>query len=189
MDSPEWQDGRAKAALPAGKVPAMMDGTTAIWDSMAIILWLADKGGHDRYWPRELPARALAYAITAEMHSGFAALRTACPMHLQERYPDFAPSDAVTAEVARIDALFIQARTRFGGETDLPYLFGPLGAPDIMFAPVVTRIHHYHLPVSPIARAYVDAMLAHHWMQEWNRDAHQETLRPNSNPIPGAIPA
>jgi glutathione S-transferase len=189
MDSPEWQSGTAKKALPSGKVPLLIDGQTPVWDSMAIILWLADKGGHDRYWPREYPARALAYAMTAEMHSGFVALRSACPMNLQKAFPDFEPSAAVLADVARIDALWSDARDRFGSETDLPWLFGPLGAADIMFAPVVYRIHHYHLPVSITARLYVDAMLAHPWMQEWNRDAHAEELRHDLYPVPGGVPA
>ena len=189
MDTPEWQDGTAKRDLPSGKVPLLIDAATPVWDSMGIILWLSDKGGHDRYWPREWPARALAYAMTAEMHAGFAALRQACPMNLQRAFPDFAASDAVQADVARIDALWSEARDRFGSDTDLPWLFGPFGAADIMYAPVVYRIHHYHLPVSPTARAYVDAMLAHPWMQEWNRDAHQEVLRHDLYPVPGGVPA
>jgi glutathione S-transferase len=189
MDSPEWQSGDAKKALPSGKVPVLIDGQTPVWDSFAMILWLSDKGGHDRFWPRELPARGLAYAMAAEMHAGFQALRSACPMNLQEQYPGFEPTEAVLADVARIDALWVQARTRFGSETDLPFLFGPFSAADVMYAPVVYRIHHYHLPVSATARAYVDAMLAHPWLAEWNRDAHQEKLRFNLYPIPGGIPA
>ena len=189
MDTPEWQGGAAKKALPSGKVPLLIDGQTPVWDSMAMILWLADKGGHDRYWPREYPARALAYAMTAEMHAGFAALRSACPMNLQKAFPVFEASEAVLADVARIDALWSEARTRFGSDTDLPWLFGPFSAADIMYAPVVYRIHHYHLPVSATARAYVDAMLAHPWMQEWNRDAHAEVLRYDLYPVPGGVPA
>ena len=189
MDTEAWQGGEAKRALPSGKVPVLFDGATPVWDSMAIILWLSDKGGHDRYWPRELPARALAYATAAEMHAGFQALRSACPMNLQEAYPNFAASDAVKADVARIDALWSDARERFGSDTDLPWLFGPFGGADIMFAPMVFRIHHYHLAVSPTARAYVDAMLAHPWLQEWNRDAHREVLRFNLYPVDGGVPA
>jgi len=136
MDTPEWQGGEAKKALPSGKVPLLIDGQTPVWDSMAMILWLADKGGHDRYWPREYPARALAYAMTAEMHAGFAALRSACPMNLQKAFPAFEASEAVFADVARIDALWSEARTRFGSDTDLPWLFGPFSAADIMYAPV-----------------------------------------------------
>jgi glutathione S-transferase len=189
MDTPEWKSGAAKAQMPSGKVPSLWDGQTPVWDSLAIILWLADKGGHDRYWPRELPARAHAYAISAEMHSGFAALRSACPMNLKERFPNFvAPAD-VTAEVARIDALWCEAREKFGSETDLPWLFGPFSAADIMYAPVVTRIDTYHLPVSPTARAYVDAMLANPWMAEWIAAAKAENFPFDRYLVPGGVPA
>jgi glutathione S-transferase len=189
MDTPEWISGEAKQGMPSGKVPVLWDGKTPVWDSLAIIQWLADKGGHDRYWPRELPARALCYAITAEMHSGFAALRSGCPMNLQQRFPNFAPTEAITADVARVDALWSQARDRFGSDTDLPWLFGAFSAADIMYAPVVTRIDSYGLPVSTTARAYVDAMLAHPWMVEWTAAAKAETFPFHRYPISGGVPA
>ncbi len=189
MDTPEWVSGAAKGDMPSGKVPTLWDGKTAVWDSLAIMLWLADKGGHDRYWPREMPARALAYAITAEMHSGFAALRSACPMNLKEFFPNFAAPADVQAEVARIDALWSEARDKYGSETDLPWLFGPFSAADILYAPVVTRIDTYHLPVSKTARAYVDAMLAHPWMAEWIAAAKTETFPFDRYPVPGGVPA
>ena len=189
MDTAEWISGEAKQGMPSGKVPVLWDGKTPVWDSLAIIQWLADKGGHDRYWPRELPARALCYAITAEMHSGFAALRSGCPMNLQQRFPNFAPTEAITADVARIDALWSQARDRFGSDTDLPWLFGAFSAADIMYAPVVTRIDSYGLPVSTTARAYVDAMLAHPWMVEWTAAAKAETFPFDRYPISGGVPA
>ncbi len=189
MDTPEWLSGAAKGEMPSGRVPVLWDHQTPVWDSLAIILWLADKGGHDRFWPREAPARALAYAMAAEMHSGFAALRGGCPMNLKERFPHFAATDAITAELARVDALWSAARDGHGGETDLPWLFGAFGAADIMFAPVVTRIDTYHLPVSKVARAYVDAVLAHPWMAEWTAAAKAETFPFDRYPIPGGVPA
>jgi glutathione S-transferase len=189
MDTPEWISGAAKGDMPSGKVPTLWDGATPVWDSLAIILWLSDKGGHDRYWPREAPARALAYAISTEMHSGFAPLRSACPMNLKERFPGFAAPADVRADVARIDALWTDARDRFGSETDLPWLFGPFGAADIMFAPVATRIDTYSLPVSAAARAYVDAMLAHPWMVEWTAAARAETFPFDRYDVPGDVPA
>jgi glutathione S-transferase len=188
MDTPEWKSGEAKGEMPSGKVPVLWDGKTAIWDSLAIILWLADKGGHDRYWPRELPARALAYAIAAEMHSGYQPLRAGCPMNLKEHFPDFAPTPEIIADVTRIDALWCEARARFGAETDLPFLFGPFSAADVMFAPVATRIDRYHLPVSPMARAYVDAVLAHPWVAEWIAMGQAETYPFDRYPIPGGVP-
>jgi len=189
MDTAEWVSGTSKGDMPSGKVPVLWDGKTPVWDSLGIILWLADKGGHDRYWPRELPARALAYAITTEMHSGFAALRSACPMNLKERFPMFVATEAVTAEVARIDALWCEAREKYGSDTDLPWLFGAFGAADIMYAPVVTRIDSYGLPVSATARAYVDAALAHPWMAEWTAAARVETFAFDRYPIAGGVPA
>ena len=189
MDTPEWKSGEAKGEMPSGKVPVLWDGKTAIWDSLGIVLWLSDKGGHDRFWPRELPARGLAYAITAEMHSGFPALRQGCPMNLKERFANFVATPDISAEVARIDALWSEARDRFGSDTDLPFLFGPFSAADLMFAPVVTRIDTYHLPVGATARAYVDAVLAHPWMVEWIAAAKAETFPFDRYPVPGGVPA
>lgn len=188
MDTPAWVSGASKGDMPSGKVPVLWHGGVAVWDSLAIILWLADKGGHDRYWPREWPQRALAYAMAAEMHSGFAALRAGCPMNLKERFPAFAASPEVLADAARVDALFSEARGRFGEDTDLPWLFGAFGAADIMFAPVVTRIDTYGLPVSPVARAYVDAVLGHPWMVEWTAAARAETFPFDRYPVAGGVP-
>ena len=189
MDTPEWISGAAKGDLPSGRVPVLWDGKMPVWDSMAIILWLSDKGGHDRYWPREPAAKALAYAITAEMHAGFAALRSGCPMNLQQRFPDFAASAAIAADMARIDALWTQARDLFGSTSDLPWLFGAFGAADIMFAPVVARIDSYGLKVGDTAAAYVRAMLAHPCMVEWTAAARAETFPFDRYPIPGGVPA
>ncbi len=187
MDTPEWLNGSAKGEMPSGKVPVVWDGEVAVWDSLAIILWLADRTTRDRYWPETHAARALAYAMTAEMHSGFAALRTACPMNLQQRFPAFSPTDAVLADVARIDALWTEARTTFGATG--PYLFGDFGAADIMFAPVVTRIDSYGLKVGDTAQAYVAAMLAHPWMAEWTAAARVEDFPFDRYPIAGGVPA
>jgi glutathione S-transferase len=187
MDSPDWISGAAKTDMPSGKVPVLWDHGEPVWDSMAIILHLADKAGHDRFWPREAAARALAYAMSAEMHSGFAALRGECPMDLQTYFPTFQPSTAVMADVQRIESLWEQALTRFGDDTGEPWLFGRFGAADIMFAPVCTRIDTYHLPVSQTARAYVDRMLAHPWMQEWQADAMLEDFDFTRYSISGGV--
>ncbi|KPF60364.1 hypothetical protein IP88_15955 [alpha proteobacterium AAP81b] len=189
MDTPEWLSGEAKREMPSGTVPVLWDHGTPVWDSMAILLWLADKGGHDRFWPRELPARALCYAMVAEMHSGFAPLRAGCPMNLKERFPDFAPTPEITANVTRIAALWREARDNFGSASDLPWLFGAFSAADVMFAPVVTRIDTYGLPVPPETRAYVDAILAHPWMAEWIALARAETFPFARYLVPGGIPA
>ncbi len=187
MDSPEWITGEAKADMPSGKVPVLWDHGEPIWDSMAILLHLADKAGHDRFWPRDVPARALAYAMSAEMHSGFAPLRSACPMDLQHHYPDFVAAPEVMADVRRIESLWEQALNRFGADTGEPWLFGRFGAADIMFAPVCTRIDSYHLPVSATARAYVDRVLAHPFMAEWQAEAMAETFEFTRYGVPGGV--
>ncbi len=189
MDTPEWMSGASRTEMPSRQVPVLWDGPLAIWDSMAIILWLADKGGHDRFWPRDPAPRALAYAMSAEMHAGFQPLRLACPMNLKERFPDFVPSEAVIANVARIDALWSEAREQHGAPLGEPFLFGPFSAADVMYAPVVHRIASYGLPVSAISRAYIAAMLAHPWMEEWTADAKAETFPFDRYPVPGGVPA
>lgn len=189
MDTPEWKSGEAKGDMPSGRVPVLWDHGTPVWDSLAMIMWLADKGGHDRFWPREWPARGLAYAMAAEMHSGFGPLRAGCPMNLKECFPKFQPSPEIMADVARIESLWTEARTRFGAETGEPWLFGRFGAADIMYAPVCTRIHTYGLPVGEVASAYVQAVLRHPWMQEWTAAAKAETFPFDRYPIPGGVPA
>ena len=187
MDSAEWISGAAKTDMPSGKVPVLWDHGEAIWDSFAILLHLADKAGHDRFWPREPKARGLAYAMCAEMHSGFTALRSACPMDLQHHFPHFTPSAEVMADVRRIESLWEGALERFGAETGEPWLFGRFGAADIMFAPVCTRISSYHLPVSATARAYVDQCLAHPFMAEWREGALQEDHEFTRYDVPGKV--
>jgi glutathione S-transferase len=187
MDSPAWISGEAKTDMPSGKVPVLWDHGEAIWDSMAILLYLADKAGHDRFWPREPKARGLAYAMCAEMHSGFAPLRSACPMDLQHHFPNFVPSAEVMVDVHRIEALWEDALTRFGAETGEPWLFGRFGAADIMFAPVCTRIDSYHLPVGPTASAYVTRVLNHPFVAEWRTEALKEDYPFTRYDVPGAV--
>ena len=198
MDTPEWDSGAAKGELPSGRVPVLWDGDIPVWDSLAITDWLADKVREARvsrghFWPRNMAARGLARSISAEMHSGFTALRGGCPMNLKFDFPDFAPSPEILADVARIDALWSQARDVFGTHADVahegPFLFGGFGAADAMYAPVVTRIRTYRLPVSAVAAAYVDAVLAHPWMVEWTAAAKAENYPFARYLLPGGVPA
>ena len=193
MDTPGWNSGTAKARMPSGKVPVLWDGEVAVWDSLAIIDWLAERTARDRFWPESHAASALARSMAAEMHSGFQALRSGCSMNLQRDYPDYVPTPEVLADVARVDALWTEARTRFGDGG--AYLFGEFGAADIMFAPVVTRCKTFGLPLAETAAAYRDAMLAHPWMAEWTADARAETYPFNRDyfaalgGVAGGIPA
>ena len=184
MDSPEFAAAVADGRLPAGKVPVLWDGDICVWDSLAIVDWLADhvrvariSRGH--FWPADLAARAFARSICAEMHSGFTALRGTCSMNLQRDFPDFVAAPDVLADVARIDALWTAARTRFQPTDPAhegPFLFGAFSAADVMFAPVVTRLKTYGLGVGEVATAYVDAVLAHPWLVEWTDAARAETF-------------
>ena len=160
-------------APSAGKVPVLWDGDdVVVWDSLAIIEYLADKVGRDRFWPADDAARAMARSMAAEMHSSFAALRRKHSMNVRQVFPARQPDADVAAELTRIMELWAQARARFGGGGD--FLFGAFGAADIMFAPVVTRILTYQLPVARFAAGYIQAMLQHPWMQQWIAEAQEE---------------
>ncbi len=170
----DWEQRRTEPDLAAsnGMVPILWDGDIPVWGSLAIIDYLADKTGADRFWPADPAARALARSMAGEMHSGFLPLRRACPMHLRRTYPKRDPSPDVRADLDRIVELWAQARRRLGGGG--PYLFGEFNAADIMFAPVCTRITTHQLAVPDFAHDYVDAIFAHPWMAEWVAAAASE---------------
>ena len=159
-------------APSSGKVPILWDGDAVVWDSLAIVDYLADKVGRERFWPGDDAARAMARSMAAEMHSSFPNLRREHPMNIRQVFPADRPSDEVLVELQRIMELWAQARARFGGEGD--FLFGDFGAADIMFAPVVTRIVTYQLPVARFAPAYMQAVLEHRFMQDWIAGAQEE---------------
>ncbi len=169
-----WDARRAQADLvpSRGKVPTLWDGDVAIWESLAIIDYLDAQTGGTRFWPADKAARALALSMAAEMHAGYQALRSDHTMNTRHVLPARTPSVAVQADIDRIQALWEQARTRFGAGGD--YLFGAFGAADIMFAPVVTRFTTHSLPATTAGRAYIDAVTAHPFMREWLAGAAQE---------------
>lgn len=156
----------------AGKVPILWDDDVVVWDSIAIIDWLADKVGNDRFWPKDPAADAMARSLSAEMHSGFQALRAQCPMNIKQIYDDFEPSEATQKDALRIVALWAEARSRFGGNG--PYLFGTFSAADIMFAPIVSRFKTYGFTMPGFAQAYCDVILQHSWIEDWYEAAAQE---------------
>jgi glutathione S-transferase len=159
-------------APSSGKVPILWDGDTVVWDSLAIIEFLADRVGRERFWPDDEAARAMARSMAAEMHSGFSALRREHSMNIRNRYPPRLLSPEVQADVARLFELWAQARARFGSGGD--FLFGGFGAVDIMFAPVCTRLATYSIPVPRFALGYLQAMFAHPFMQDWIAGAQAE---------------
>ena len=167
---PAFLDGLADFA-PALTVPALrIDGGRApivVWDSLAIAETLAERFPDRSVWPGDLVARGLARSLAAEMHASFRALREACPMNLRRAYVGFEPSEAVRADLARIEALWAAARARAGSG---PWLFGRWSAADAFFAPVAARIATYDLPVGPEAAAYVGTQLADPAFVAWRNE-------------------
>ncbi len=169
-----WEKRKAqKDLIPSnGKVPILWDKDIVVWDSLAIIDWLAEKVGNDRFWPKDPSANAMARSLSAEMHSSFQALRSECPMNIKHHYNDFEPSEAAKQDAIRIVALWAEARSRFGGNG--PYLFGTFSAADIMYAPIVSRFKTYGFVLPGFAQAYCDAILEHSWIENWYEDALAE---------------
>ena len=159
-------------APSSGKVPILWDGEAVVWDSLAIVEYLADKVGRDRFWPEDEAARAMARSMAAEMHSSFAALRREHSMNVRQIFPAKQPSDEVIADLTRVMELWAQARARWGGSGE--FLFGDFSAVDAMFAPVCTRIATSQLPIARFAVPYVQAVLQHPWMQDWIAAAQEE---------------
>jgi glutathione S-transferase len=159
-------------APSSGKVPILWDGDVVVWDSLAILEYLNEKSGGDKFWPSDVAARAVARSMVAEMHSGFTALRREHPMNVRKSDPPIEPSAEVKADLERLMILWAQARSRFGGEGE--FLFGAFGAADVMFAPVVMRLVTYALPVATFAVPYVQAVTSHPFMQDWIAEAQAE---------------
>ena len=168
---------RIAAYSPSGKIPALSDGNLTVWDSLAIAEYLADAHPELAIWPRDKAARAIARSVSAEMHSGFQALRQNCPMDFGGRGLIAADANAVTADVARILALWGTRCAAFGHGG--PFLFGPFSAADAMYAPVVSRfvsyeaILHGHAGAAS-AQAYMAAVMALPAIIEWGQSARAE---------------
>ena len=175
IDGDDWQamkrqDGEFQPS--AGKVPVLWDGDVVVWDSLAILEYLADKVGRDRFWPKEDEARGMARAVVAEMHSSYMALRRECPMNIRRRIEGHSISDDAQADIIRILQLWAEARARFGRGG--PFLFGTFGAADVFYAPVVSRFITYGLNVPGFAQAYMQAVWEHDWMRAWVSAAENE---------------
>ena len=157
---------------PTGQVPALIDGDRTIWDSLGITSYLADR--HPGVWPADDAARAWAQCATAEMHSGFSALRNDCTMNVGVRVKPKPMSQALQANVARLTELWDEGLTRFGG----PWLAGSeFSAVDAFFAPVAWRVRTYGLDVGAKGLAWVDYIIAHPAMQQWEAEALAESWR------------
>ena len=126
---------------PGGKVPALRHGELVVWESIAILEYIAEAFPEARLWPRQREARAVARAVSAEMHAGFAALRTHMPMNIRGSKPGRGRTPEVEKDIRRVVALWADCRMRFGAGG--PFLFGGFGNADAMYAPVVTRFATY----------------------------------------------
>jgi len=158
-----------------GKVPVLWDGEAVVWDSLAIVDYLADKVGRDRFWPKPDDARAMARSMVAEMHAGYQALRSECPMNIRRRVSRHQLTAQGRADVVRILTLWAEARARFGHGG--PFLFGTFCAADIFYAPVVSRFLTYGVPVPGFAEAYMQAVWEHDWLVQWVAAAEGEECR------------
>jgi glutathione S-transferase len=159
----------------AGKVPALVDGEIAVWDSLAIIEYLAERFPAAKLWPEDRAMRAHARAISAEMHSGFMPLRNECGMNLHRPVAPVALSADAKANIARIEEIWRDCRQRYGKGGR--FLFGAFCGADAMYAPVVHRFRTYAIDVGAEAKAYMETMIALPAFREWTEAGLAETLR------------
>lgn len=161
-----------KSFSPTGLVPCLVDGEQTVWESLAIIEYIAE--AHPELWPAERSARAWARSAASEMHAGFSALRNECPMTVGLRIQLHNVSDGLRDNLARLDELWRDGLDRFGG----PFLAGSeFTAVDAFYAPVAFRIQTYNLPVTEAVRSYANHLLTLPGMQTWQRQALAETWR------------
>lgn len=157
---------------PAGKVPILHHGDITVWESLAILEYLADAFYDRVWWPTDPHAKAHARAIAAEMHAGFGAMRGAMNMNLSKVYPAHTWADDVNKDVQRVQAVWRDARGRFGSGGD--FLFGDFSIVDAMYAPVVTRFKTYSIEMDDVSSRYADAVLGLPAMQKWTAEAAEE---------------
>ena len=170
LDQPDTREKVLKHS-PAGKVPILIDGDVTVWESISIMEYVGEAYGAP-IWPEDRKARAMARSVAAEMHAGFAALRSACPMNLGKKYAQRDRGEAVARDVARFGAIVRDARELFGAGG--PFLFGTFSAADAMYAPLATRLDTYSVPLDATTRSYVDAILSLPAFQEWRSAAMKE---------------
>ena len=172
---PLYQEGAAaqlRRYSPAGKVPILQHGAVTVWDSLAILEYLAEQFPDRPWWPEEPTARAIARSIAAEMHSGFLQVRQHLPMNIRASYPNREFTAETHAEIERILTIWRDCRQTYGSAGD--FLFGPFAIADAMYAPVVFRFRTYGIALDPICQAYADTILALPALQPWITASHAE---------------
>lgn len=168
----KYVPGEFRSFSPSGRVPCLVAGAQVVWDSLAIVEYLAER--HPGVWPSDASARAWARCASAEMHSGFSALRNQCSMSVGVRIRLHAVDDALKSDLVRIEELWADGLARHGG----PFLGGArFSAVDAFFAPVASRVETYDLPVGSASRAYVSRLLAFPAIAEWIQAGIAETWR------------
>ena len=175
LDRPETQAAIRKHS-PSGRVPVLLHRGLAVWESLAIAEYLNDLTPEVGLWPSSAAARAHARSISTEMHAGFMDLRTNMPMNIRASFPGKGMTPAVRADIERITSMWRDCRKRFAGasQKDEGFLFGQFSAADAMYAPVVTRLRTYGVPVDSDGDAYCKAVLAYPPMKEWVDAAKNE---------------
>lgn len=157
---------------PAGKVPILIDGDIRIWDSLAIVEHLDEKFPDKHLWPADDDARAHARSVSAEMHSGFASLRSRMPLNCRASRPDAGRGPGVQEDIDRICAIWRECRARHGATGE--FLFGEFTAADAMFAPVASRFQTYSVELDPVETEYAEAILGLPTVKSWIEDARKE---------------
>lgn len=173
----------SKAAIfqysPSGKVPVLLDGDTPIWDSLAILEWVAEqvagRGTAEQCWPKDPTVRAIARSVSAEMHSGFLALRTQLSMDLKAQ-KSYVNTAELQQDIDRIQLIWYNCRNQFGQQADGPFLFGQFSIADAMYAPVVSRFRTYGVQLGSVPQAYADTIWALPAMQNWTAAAIGEAV-------------
>jgi glutathione S-transferase len=172
LDTPETAEAIAKHS-GAGRVPVLYHGRQVVWESLAIMEYLAEIFPEKNLWPRTVSARAVARAVSNEMHAGFSALRNACPMNIRRPPRPVPLGDAVKRDIARIEQLWRECRTKFGKGGK--FLFGKFSIADAMYTPVVSRFETFAIPVADDTRSYMDAILHTPAFASWRDAALKES--------------
>jgi glutathione S-transferase len=159
---------------PSGRVPALHDGGRVVWESLAICEYLAELCPDKQFWPADRATRAQARSVSAEMHSGFAALRHHMPMNIRSSFPNRGITPEVQADINRITAIWRELRRNAGDGGS--FLFGHFTVTDAMFAPVVSRFRTYHVELDETCQAYADAVWALPTFREWQEEASHEPM-------------
>lgn len=177
LDTPEFHQ-RIADYSPTARVPVLRDGDETVWDSLAICEVVNERYLDGKAWPNDMKARAAARSAVAEMHSGFAALRTQLPMNCHRTPNAYRWKEDADRDIARIKAIWKDLRTRFGADGD--FLCGEFGLVDAMFAPVCVRFKAYGVAMDDDATRYVNAIYALPAMQAWLAEAGLEPPKPGN---------